>query len=99
MPYIWAMKMEPTASYSAVPSMLMVAPTGSTNRVTLLSILLFSSKHRKVMGSVAELWGKGLCIVSNSSSLFSPVIYRNGHNLTKVICLTMNKHSCTVDLN
>lgn len=51
----WAMKMAANASYSAVPSMLMVAPTGSTKRVILLSILLFSSRHLKVTGSVAEL--------------------------------------------
>lgn len=50
------MKMAARASYKAVPSMLMVAPTGSTKRVTRLSTLLFSSKHLKVMGSVAELW-------------------------------------------
>lgn len=49
------MKMAANASYSAVPSMLMVAPTGSTKRVILLSILLFSSRHLKVTGSVAEL--------------------------------------------
>lgn len=47
--------MAATASYSAVPSMLTVAPTGKTKRVTLLSIPLFSSKHRKVTGSVAAL--------------------------------------------
>lgn len=35
--------------------MLMVAPSGSINLVTRLSTLLFSSKHRKVIGSVAEL--------------------------------------------
>lgn len=51
----WAMKMAASASYSAVPSMLMVAPTGSTKRVTLLSTLLFSSKHLNVTGRVAEL--------------------------------------------
>lgn len=43
------------ASYKAVPSMFMVAPTGSTKRVTRLSTLLFSSRHLKVMGNVAEL--------------------------------------------
>lgn len=43
------------ASYRAVPSMFMVAPTGSTKRVTRLSTLLFSSRHLKVMGNVAEL--------------------------------------------
>ena len=51
----WAIKMAASASYRAVPSMLMVAPTGSTNRVTRLSILLFSSRHLKVTGRVAEL--------------------------------------------
>lgn len=54
-PFIWAMKMAATASYRAVPSMLMVAPTGSTKRVTLLSIPKFSSRHRKVTGSVPAL--------------------------------------------
>lgn len=44
-----------TASYKAVPSMLMVAPTGATNFVILLSTPLFSSKHRIVIGRVAEL--------------------------------------------
>lgn len=52
------MKMAARASYKAVPSMLMVAPTGSTKRVTRLSTWLFSSRHLKVMGSVAELWYK-----------------------------------------
>lgn len=33
-PFNWAMKIAATASYKAVPSMLTVAPTGSTNRVT-----------------------------------------------------------------
>lgn len=56
----WAIKMAARASYSAVPSMLIVAPTGSTNRVTRLSTLLFSSRHLKVTGRVAEL-GDGKC--------------------------------------
>lgn len=51
----WAMKMAASASYRAVPSMLMVAPTGNTKRVIRLSILLFSSRHLKVTGRVAEL--------------------------------------------
>jgi hypothetical protein len=38
-----------------LPSMLIVAPRGSMNRVTRLSTLLFSSRHRNVMGRVAEL--------------------------------------------
>lgn len=35
--------------------MLMVAPTGRTKRVTRLSIPQFSSRQRKVTGSVAAL--------------------------------------------
>lgn len=54
-PFIWAMKIAATASYRAVPSMLMVAPTGSTKRVTLLSIPKFSSRQRKVTGRVPAL--------------------------------------------
>lgn len=49
------MKMAATASYSAVPSILIVAPTGSTNRAILRSTWQFSSKHFMVMGRVAEL--------------------------------------------
>ena len=49
------MKMAATASYSAVPSMLMVAPTGSTKRMMRRSMWLFSNRHLKVIGSVAEL--------------------------------------------
>ena len=51
------MKMAARASYSAVPSMLIVAPTGRTNLVKRLSTPLFSSRHLKVMGRVAELKG------------------------------------------
>ena len=54
----WAMKRAARASYKAVPSMLMVAPTGSTKRVMRLSMRLFSSAQRKVMGRVAELLGE-----------------------------------------
>ena len=49
------MKMAATASYRAVPSMLTVAPTGSTKRVTRLSIPQFSSRQRNVIGNVAAL--------------------------------------------
>lgn len=38
--------------------MLMVAPTGRTNRVTRLFTPMFSSRQRKVMGRVAELQGE-----------------------------------------
>ena len=71
-PFIWAMKMAATASYRAVPSILSVAPTGMTNRVTLRSIPLFSSKQRKVIGMVAALKVKcskwGLCTVFKCAS-------------------------------
>ena len=56
--FICAMKITATASYSAVPSMLTVAPMGTTKRVTRLSILLFSSRHLKVTGRVAALWNE-----------------------------------------
>lgn len=54
-PFIWAIKMAATASYRAVPSMLMVAPTGRTNLVTRLSIPRLSSRQRKVTGKVPAL--------------------------------------------
>ncbi len=41
--------------YKAVPSILTVAPKGNMNLVTRLSTLRFSSKHRNVIGKVAEL--------------------------------------------
>ena len=55
MSFIWAMKMEATETKSAVPSMLTVAPIGSTNRLTRRSTLAFSSTHLSEMGSVAAL--------------------------------------------
>lgn len=54
MPRNWAMKMAATASYNAVPSILMVAPTGITNRVTRGSMPIWS-KQLIVIGMVAEL--------------------------------------------
>ncbi len=51
----WAMKIAATASYRAVPSMLMVAPTGKTKRLIVLFTPAFSSMHFNVTGSVAEL--------------------------------------------
>lgn len=59
MSFIWAIKMAATASYKAVPSMLMVAPMGSTKRVTRLSIFRFSSRQRKVTGNVPALKEEG----------------------------------------
>lgn len=54
----WAIKMAATASYRAVPSMLMVAPTGSTKRAICLSTPQFSRRHFMVIGNVAELQRK-----------------------------------------
>ena len=50
-----AIKMAATASYNAVPSMLMVAPSGNMNFVTLASTPQLSSRHLMVTGRVAEL--------------------------------------------
>ncbi|KAH9401492.1 hypothetical protein TYRP_016883 [Tyrophagus putrescentiae] len=50
----WAMKMAATASYSAVPSMLMVEPTGMQKRTIRLSSPAPSSRQWKVTGMVAE---------------------------------------------
>ncbi len=50
----WAMKMAATASYSAVPSMLMVEPTGMQKRTIRLSSPAPSSRQLKVTGMVAE---------------------------------------------
>lgn len=45
MPRNCAMNIAATASYNAVPSMLIVAPIGNMNRDTTLLTLFFSSKH------------------------------------------------------
>lgn len=50
-----AMKIAATASYNAVPSMLIVAPMGSIKRDTCGFTLFFCSKHWIVTGNVAEL--------------------------------------------
>ena len=49
------MKMAATASYSAVPSMLMVAPMGRTNLEILGSTPFFCSRQFMVTGREAEL--------------------------------------------
>ena len=54
-PFNCAIKMAATASYNAVPSMLMVAPSGNMNFVTLASTPQLSSRHLMVTGRVAEL--------------------------------------------
>lgn len=50
-----AIQMALTPSYSAVPSMLTVAPSGRTKRLMRRSIPFFSSTQRMVVGKVAEL--------------------------------------------
>lgn len=50
MPFIWAMNMLATETNSAVPSMLMLQPMGSTNLVILGSIFSFSFMHLKKRG-------------------------------------------------
>ena len=52
---ILPIKIALTASYNAVPSMFIVAPTGNMNRVIRLSIFKFSSRHLNVIGNVAAL--------------------------------------------
>jgi len=51
-PFIWAIKMEATASYKAVPSMLIVAPIGRTNLETLLSTKLWLSRHLNIIEKI-----------------------------------------------
>merc|ERR1719336_775627 len=51
----WAMKMAATASYRAVPSMLMVAPIGRMNLQTRGSTLFLFSRRPMVTGRVALL--------------------------------------------
>ena len=51
--------------------MLIVAPKGSINLVTLLSILLFSSKQRNVIGNVAALeYNKIFFVIKNKIENF-----------------------------
>lgn len=55
MPRNCAINIAATASYNAVPSMLIVAPIGSINRDIVGLTLFFSSKQLIVTGNVAEL--------------------------------------------
>ena len=55
MSFNWATNISKTGRLRAEPSMLMVAPSGSINRLMRGSIPLFSSTHRIVVGSVAAL--------------------------------------------
>ena len=54
-PLNWAMNRAVTASYRAVPSMLMVAPMGRTNLEILGSTPFFCSRQFMVTGREAEL--------------------------------------------
>lgn len=54
MPRSCAIKIEETASYNAVPSILIVAPIGIMNLATFELTLFFSSKHCMLTGSDAE---------------------------------------------
>ncbi len=57
------MNIAPIASYVAEPSMLMIEPIGSMNRLTRLSTPILSSTQRKVTGRVAELKMEGNIII------------------------------------
>ena len=71
MPLTWAMKMLATASYSAVPSMLMVAPMGATKRTTRSFTWFFCVRHSIVTGRVAELSGQQRHAESVNNSVIS----------------------------
>lgn len=60
--FIWAMKTVPTDTNRAVPSILTVAPIGSTKREIRGSTPHLSFMQRKVMGSVAALWKEGVLV-------------------------------------
>lgn len=85
----WPMKRAATASYNAVPSMLMVAPTGTTKLLTLWSIPFFVSKQRKVTGIVAEL--KNQILIYNFINKF---IIKFKQNI-----LISNKQLCTPSIS
>lgn len=81
--------MEATASYSAVPSIVTMAPTGATKRVTRLSILRLSSRQRMVIGRVAELgWGDKK---QNRSELYNTFQWLPSHylNFSSLLCLLL----------
>ena len=54
-----AMNIAATASYKAVPLILITAPTGATNLDTGRLTPMSDSRTRKVTGNVAELQRKG----------------------------------------
>jgi hypothetical protein len=72
------MKIAATASYSAVPSMFIVAPIGITNRTTLESISFFSSRQFIEIGRVALLKYKHTIVTTvfehlcNEASWYKP---------------------------
>lgn len=53
-PLNWMINIAPTVSYNAIPSMFMVAPSGTTNLDAIGSIPILS-KHSMVTGTVAVL--------------------------------------------
>lgn len=66
--FIWQMKTLATARNSAVPSMLMLQPMGSTKRVIRGSMRSGPSIARNVTGRAAALESKGkmyLCLILN----------------------------------
>lgn len=54
-PFICAIKIDDTATITAVPSIFVLHPIGRTNFVTRGSIFIFSSITRNVIGSAAAL--------------------------------------------
>jgi hypothetical protein len=75
--------MQATASYSAVPSILTVAPIGKTKRATLGSTLLMSLTHFIVAGRVAAL--------KNLTSYFE-IIYDCSYLFSAAMCLALKEH-------
>ena len=80
-PYACATKRAQTPWYSAVPSMLIVAPRGRTNDEIFSEIPMFSLAQRMLMGSVAELDR-----VTNAVSIasFAPEKNQSGERPAKI---------------
>lgn len=71
-PFICAIKTLAVATNSAVPSMLMLHPMGSTNLVTRGSTLSFSVISRKVTGRAAAL---RKALLGNTGTKISPNLF------------------------
>jgi hypothetical protein len=92
-PRTCAINIAATASYRAVPSILIVAPIGITNLDTLGSTLFFSSKQLIEIGSVALLLKKlnltfRFVIVFN----FCIFLFTSYNYATKVLCILRIRH-------